>query len=187
MSNIQYNTSTATTATEEPKYPEREFALDRMSAKERNSGSICFKFAHEFRQSNFYFSFSLSQQRDQILLPPRSSLIQHIQEVSPNYQFPSCLSNKDLTVERKIKKSADDENAEIIKFEYKKTTITADEEAEEDLEEHEDQEGGKKDSDSENQEEYSEEDLIGDFDINRYNDNETGEDNDDDDGDDDDD
>lgn len=182
MSNVQLSSSNTSTVIEEPKYPEREFALERMNAKERNSGAICFKFQHEFRQSNFYFTFSLSQQRDQILLPPRSSLVQHIQEVSPNYQFPSCLSNKDLATEKK-KATADDENADIIKFEYKKTTYAADEEAEEDQE---DQEGNKKDSDSENQEEYSEED-IGDFDINRYNDNETGEDNDDDDSGDDDD
>ncbi|KAK8863540.1 hypothetical protein M9Y10_011226 [Tritrichomonas musculus] len=177
--------STASSTLEEPRYPEREFTVERISAKERNSGAINFKFIHEFRQSCFHFSFSLSQQRDLILLPPRSNIIQNIQEVSPNYQFPSCLSNKDLVVEKKVKKSAeDDESAKVIKFEYKKPTISLDEDVEEDQEDQE--EGSKKDSDSENQEEYSEDDLIGDFNISQYNDNETGEDNDDDDGDDDD-
>ncbi|OHT04262.1 hypothetical protein TRFO_28241 [Tritrichomonas foetus] len=164
---------TSATPQEEPRYPDREFTLPRMNAKERNSGAIGFRFTHEFRQSCFHFTFGLSQQREQILLPPRSQLVRHINDFSPNYQFPSCLSNnKDINTEVKVKKSTADEFSDVIKIDYKKPTVTADDDAEEDQQER----GSSGDEDNQSAEEDNEEDLIGDYNINQFEDHETGED-----------
>lgn len=153
---------------EEPKYPEREITFERMNAKDRNSGTICYKFAQDFRHSCFYFTLDLNQQREKILIPPRSQLIQHISNCSPNYQYPSCLSNKDLRVEEKIKKTTG-ETSDTIKFQYKDTPITQeDDQHEEDQEDEDEDEDEKKhaNTDSDQQEEDHEEDdddRVGDY------------------------
>ena len=157
-------------AQEEARYPDREFTLDNMTAKERNSGAISFKFTHEFRYSCFHFNFGLSQQRDKIIDPPRSQLVHHIKEYSPNYQFPKCLGQGDILTEIKSKKKIKGDN--VMKIEWKRQTITADDDFEEDQQEN----GQLSDEEGEQNEDEHEEDLAGEYNPAQYEDNETGED-----------
>ncbi|KAH0789809.1 hypothetical protein GPJ56_006311 [Histomonas meleagridis] len=153
------------TATEEVKYPDREMILKRASAKERNSGATCFHFVHDFRKSCFHFKIALSQQQKEILDPPRSDLVSHLFTYAPSYQFPKCfVDNKDLLSETKQKKE-EDSSLEKVKFEWKNTSIVEDDEEDQnDLEE------------DENQEEDDNEDLIGEYNVQQYEDLETGDD-----------
>ena len=163
-------------ATEETKYPDREMILKRAGAKERNSGSIGFHFVHDFRKSCFHFNVALSQQQKKILDPPRSDLVSHLLTYAPSYQFPKCfVENKDLLSESKQKKE-EDSSLEKVKFEWKNSNLAEDEEDQNDIEEDE----------NENQEEDDNEDLIGEYNVQQYEDLETGEDLDNSDGSDDD-
>ena len=162
--------SPAPAPSEEAKFPDRDITIARMASVERNSGAICTKFVHAFRRSCFHFNTSLSHSQVTQINPPRSALVAHIKSEAPNYVFPKCfVVGNDLAAERKVVRADDDED--VVKFRWQQSriaTVGSDEERE--------QHGS--DEEAREAEEDNEEDLIGEYNVAQYEDQETGEDQD---------
>ena len=158
---------TQTAAPEEVKFPDRDITFSRLASVERNAGAVCAKFVHSFRQSCFRFVTKLNRNQTPKLSPTRAALVAHLRNEAPDYVFPKCfVCGNDLRSEQKVVKAQDD--TEVTKFRWKQSriaTVGSDEEPEE------------KSSDEERQkpEEEDEDELIGEYNVAEYEDQERDE------------
>lgn len=161
---------------EEAKFPDRDITIARLASVERNSGAICTKFVHAFRRSCFHFKTQLNHAQVPQLNPPRSALVAHLKMEVPNYVFPKCfVVGGDLNAERKVVRADDDED--VVKFRWQQSRMGA-------VGSDEEREPKGSDDEVQEAEEDNDEDLIGEYNVAQYEDQETGEDQDDDDSDD---
>ena len=109
-------------------YPERIFDFMRLPPLSRAAGITDHKFVSAFRNSSYHFKTMLSTSQEKVLSPSRNELLVHITAQAPGYCFPGVLlSSKDKikSIEELRGEQAEGGDDDVVRFEFKHTTISS--------------------------------------------------------------
>jgi hypothetical protein len=135
-----------------------------------------FRFVHAFRESCFRTEQTVSRDQRRVLNPPRTVLVANIKSTAPGYVFPKCfVIDQDLQAELRARKEKSDVDSVSVKFQWRRY------QAESGMSDEEERMAPGSDEEEGPDEDANDDELIGEYNVAQYEDQETGDDDQDDD------